>query len=49
MKTYSTIWAYLWDLEDEGIEEAVRRYGIAPRPCLDWIKYCTERSSGYIA
>ena len=25
MKTYSTIWAYLWDLEDEGIEEAVRR------------------------
>jgi len=24
MDTYSTIWAYLWDLVDEGVEEAVR-------------------------
>lgn len=25
MKTHSTIWAYLWDLVDDGLEEAVRR------------------------
>ena len=44
----------LWANVERGLELGVKQfsyynYGIAPRPCLDWVKYCTERSSEYIA